>query len=288
MNITEALNNSYSLLSNVSKTYKLDAEVLLAHVLNKKNRLDIYLDINQKLNKKEKEEFEDLVKQRAKKKPVSKIINQKSFWNFDFDISKKILIPRPETEVLIEMVTKKFNKKRDLKFLDIGCGSGCISISLLDYFKKSNGTAIDVSMDAVLNTRLNSNNFNLNNRLQVLKKNMFNYRTEKKFDLIISNPPYLKLSEYINLDQGIKIYEPKEALIGDNLDGIKFYKEIIKKFKKNLKYNGYFGFEIGDNQFLKVKKLLDLNGFVIVSKHKLINNQIKCLLAKKIKNYALQ
>jgi len=288
MNITEALNNSYSLLSNVSKTYKLDAEVLLAHVLNKKNRLDIYLDINQKLNKKEKEEFEDLVKQRAKKKPVSKIINQKSFWNFDFDISKKVLIPRPETEVLIEMVTKKFNKKRDLKFLDIGCGSGCISISLLDYFKKSNGTAIDVSMDAVLNTRLNSNNFNLNNRLQVLKKNMFNYRTEKKFDLIISNPPYLKLSEYINLDQGIKIYEPKEALIGDNLDGIKFYKEIIKKFKKNLKYNGYFGFEIGDNQFLKVKKLLDLNGFVIVSKHKLINNQIKCLLAKKIKNYALQ
>jgi len=288
MNITEALNNSYSLLSNVSKTYKLDAEVLLAHVLNKKNRLDIYLDINQKLNKKEKEEFEDLVKQRAKKKPVSKIINQKSFWNFDFDISKKVLIPRPETEVLIEMVTKKFNKKRDLKFLDIGCGSGCISISLLDYFKKSYGTAIDVSMDAVLNTRLNSNNFNLNNRLQVLKKNMFNYRTEKKFDLIISNPPYLKLSEYINLDQGIKIYEPKEALIGDNLDGLKFYKEIIKKFKNNLKYNGYFGFEIGDNQFLKVKKLLDLHGFFIVSKHKLINNQVRCLLAKKIKNYALQ
>ena len=106
MKITEALNNSYRLLSNVSKTYKLDAEVLLAHVLNKKNRLDIYLDLDQELNIKEKEKFEDLVKQRATKKPVSKIINQKSFWNFDFDISKKVLIPRPETEVLIEMVTK--------------------------------------------------------------------------------------------------------------------------------------------------------------------------------------
>jgi len=288
MKITEALNNSYRLLSNVSKTYKLDAEVLLAHVLNKKNRLDIYLDLDQELNIKEKEKFEDLVKQRATKKPVSKIINQKSFWNFDFDISKKVLIPRPETEVLIEMVTKKFNKKRDLKFLDIGCGSGCISISLLDYFKKSNGVAIDISKDAVLNTQLNLNNFNLTNRLKVLKKNVFSYRTEKKFDLIISNPPYLKLSDYINLDQGIKIYEPKVALIGDNKEGLKFYKEIIKKFKNNLKYNGYFGFEIGDNQFLKVKKLLNLHGFVIVSKHKLINNQVRCLLAKKIKNYALQ
>ena len=288
MNITEALNNSFNLLSTVSKTYKLDAEVLLAHVLNKKNRLDIYLDLNQELNIKEKEKFEDLVKQRATKKPVSKIINQKSFWNFDFDISKKVLIPRPETEVLIEMVTKKFNKKRDLKFLDIGCGSGCISISLLDYFKKSNGIAIDISKDAVLNTQLNLNNFNLNNRLKVLKKNVFSFGTEKKFELIISNPPYLKLSDYINLDHGIKIYEPKEAFIGDNKEGLKFYKEIIKKFKNNLKYNGYFGFEIGDNQFLKIKKLLNLHGFVIVSKHKLINNQVRCLLAKKIKNYALQ
>ena len=288
MKITEALNNSYILLSNVFKTYKLDAEVLLAHVLNKKNRLDLYLDLNQELNIKEKEKFEDLVKQRLTKKPVSKIINQKSFWNFDFDISKKVLIPRPETEVLIEMVTKKFNANKDIKFLDIGCGSGCISISLLDYFKKSNGIAIDISKDAVLNTRLNSNNFNLTNRLKVLKKNVFTYRTEKKFDLIISNPPYLKLSDYINLDQGIKIYEPKEALIGDNKEGLKFYKEIIKKFKNNLKYNGYFGFEIGDNQFLKVKKLLNLHGFVIVSEHKLINNQVRCLLAKKIKNYTLQ
>jgi len=182
MNITEALNNSFSLLSNVSKTYKLDAEVLLAHVLNKKNRLDIYLDLNQELNIKEKKKFEDLVKQRVTKKPVSKIINQKSFWNFDFDISKKVLIPRPETEVLIEMVTKKFNVNKDIKFLDIGCGSGCISISLLDYFKKSNGAAIDISKDAVLNTQLNLNNFNLTNRLKVLKKNVFSYRTGKKFD----------------------------------------------------------------------------------------------------------
>jgi release factor glutamine methyltransferase len=288
MKITEALNYSFSLLSNVSKTYKLDAEVLLAHVLNKKNRLDIYLDLNQELNIKEKEKFEDLVKQRVTKKPVSKIINQKSFWNFDFDISKKVLIPRPETEVLIEMVTKKFNANKDIKFLDIGCGSGCISISLLDYFKKSNGVAIDISKDAVLNTKLNLNNFNLTNKLKVLKKNVFTYRTEKKFDLIISNPPYLKLSDYINLDQGIKIYEPKEALIGDNKEGLKFYKEIIKKFKNNLKYNGYLGFEIGDNQFLKVKKLLNLHGFVIVSEYKLINNQVRCLLAKKIKNYTLQ
>ena len=91
-------------------------------------------------------------------------------------------------------------------------------------------------------------------------------------------------SDYINLDQGIKKYEPKEALIGDNKEGLKFYKEIIKKFRNNIKLNGYLAFEIGDNQFMQINKLLILNGFILVSKYKLINNQIRCLLAKKVKN----
>ena len=288
MNISKALKNSYNLLSGVSKTYKLDTEVLLAHVLKKKSRLDLFLNTEEELNKEEREKFKDFVNQRISKKPVSKIINQKSFWNFDLDISKKVLIPRPETEVLIEMVTKEINKKKKLKFLDIGCGSGCISISLLEYYKKSTGIGIDISQDAILNTKINLNNLNLINRIKLLKKSIFTYKTDDKFDLIISNPPYLKLSDYINLDPGIKKFEPKEALIGDNKDGLRFYREIIKKFRNNIKLNGYLAFEIGDNQFLQIKKLLISNGFVIVSKYKLTNNQVRCLLAKKVKNYTLQ
>jgi release factor glutamine methyltransferase len=288
MNISQALKNCYDLLSGISKTYKLDTEVLLAHVLKKKSRLDLFLNTEEELNKEEREKFKDFINQRISKKPVSKIINQKSFWNFDLDISKKVLIPRPETEVLIEMVTKEINKKKKLKFLDIGCGSGCISISLLECYKKSTGIGIDISQDAILNTKINLNNLNLINRIKLLKKSIFTYKNDEKFDLIISNPPYLKLSDYINLDPGIKKFEPKEALIGDNKDGLRFYKEIIKKFRNNIKLNGYLAFEIGDNQFLQIKKLLISNGFVIVSKYKLTNNQIRCLLAKKVKNYTLQ
>ena len=284
MNIGQVLKNSYNLLSSASQTYKLDTEVLLAHVLKKKNRLDLFLNTKEELNNEERDRFEDFIHQRISKKPISKIINQKSFWNFDLDVSKKVLIPRPETEVLIEMVTKKINKKKNLKFLDIGCGSGCISISLLEHYKKSVGTGIDISKDAILNTKTNLNNYNFTNRIKLLRENIFTYKTDKKFDLIISNPPYLKLSDYINLDPGIKKYEPKEALIGDNKEGLRFYKEIIKKFKNNIKLNGYFAFEIGDNQFMQINKLLILNGFIVVSKYKLINNQIRCLLAKKVKN----
>jgi len=284
MNISQVLKNSYNLLSSASQTYKLDTEVLLAYVLKKKNRLDLFLNTEEELNNKERDKFEDLINQRISKKPISKIINQKSFWNFDLDVSKKVLIPRPETEVLIEMVTKEINKNKNLKFLDIGCGSGCISISLLEYYKKSVGTGIDISKDAILNTKINLSNYNLINRIKLLRKNIFIYETDKKFDLIISNPPYLKLSDYINLDPGIKKYEPKEALIGDNKEGLRFYKEIIKKFKNNIKLNGYFAFEIGDSQFMQINKLLILNGFIVVSKYKLINNQIRCMLAKKVKN----
>ena len=288
MKINEAINQSYKVLSPVSKTAKLDVEVLLAYILNKKNRLDLYLNQEQELNPKELDKFLNLINERYQLKPISKIINQKSFWNFDIDLSYNVLIPRPETEVLIDLVTKKISQNKKMKFLDIGCGSGCISLALLDYFYFSSGVAIDVSKEAILNTRLNLKKFNLKERLKLLRQDVFKFHSTNKFDLIISNPPYLKLSDYINLDKSIKQYEPKEALIGDSKDGTFFYKKIIFNFKNNLKLGGYFAFEIGDYQMIKIEKILNINGFRIEEKFKLINNQTRCLLAKKIKNYTLQ
>ena len=176
----------------------------------------------------------------------------------------------------------------NIRFLDVGCGSGCISLALLNIFSNSSGEAFDLSRDAVLNTKINLKKYNKLDRVKVFQRDLFQFKTDKKYDLIISNPPYLKLSDYINLNRSIKIYEPKNALVSDSKDGILFYNHIISNLKNNLKMNGYFAFEIGDNQFLKLKKLLSQNGFIIISKFKLINDKIRCILAKKIKNYALQ
>ena len=288
MNIYQALNSSYKLLNNNSKTKRLDCEILLAECLRIKNRLDLFLNLNQPLTQEELCTFFDLIKERQKYKPISKIIKKKEFWNIEVDVSKKVLIPRPETEVLLDLVSKVLKKNSNIRFLDVGCGSGCISLALLNIFFNSSGEAFDISRDAVLSAKLNLKKYNMLNRVKVFQKDLFQFKTDKKYDLIISNPPYLKLSDYINLSQSIKIYEPKNALVSDNKDGISFYNHIISSLKNNLKMNGYFAFEIGDNQFFKIKKLLSQNGFIVISKFKLINGKIRCILAKKIKNYALQ
>lgn len=288
MNIYQALQNSYVLLSNKSKTYRLDCEILLANSLKLKNRLDLFLNLEKELTRRELNIFFQSIKERQKFKPVSKITKKKEFWDMQLDVSKKILIPRPETEILLDLVSKVYNKKSNVTFLDIGCGSGCIALSLLNIFTNSKGEAFDISREAIENTKLNLKKYNKINRVKVFKKDLFEYKTNKKYDLIISNPPYLKSSDYINLEPSIKIYEPKSSLVSDTKYGIKFYKHIIIHLKKNLKINGYFAFEIGNNQFIKLQKLLSQNGFIVKSKFKLINNQIRCLLAKKIKNYTLQ
>ena len=288
MKIYEALNNSYVLLNNNSETNRLDSEILLAECLKIRNRLDLFMNLNQRLTKDQIIVFFNLIKERQKCKPISKIIKKKEFWDFEVDVSKKVLIPRPETEVLLDLVYKVIKKNLNIRFLDVGCGSGCISLALLNIFLNSSGQAFDISRDAVINTKLNLKKYNKLDRVKVFQKDLFQFKTDKKYDLIISNPPYLKLSDYINLNRSIKIYEPKNALVSDSKDGILFYHHIISNLKNNLKMNGYFAFEIGDNQFLKLKELLSQNGFVIISKFKLINDKIRCILAKKIKNYALQ
>lgn len=288
MNIYQALSESYSLLINKSKTYKLDCEILLADTLHIENRLNLFSNLNKKLTENEINTFFRTIKDREKLKPISKITKKKEFWNFEMNVTKKVLIPRPETEVLLDLVSKVFKKNSNISFLDIGCGSGCITLSLLGIFSNSQGEAFDISKEAVMNTQLNLKKYHKLNQVKVFKRDVFKFKTHKKYDLIISNPPYLKKSDYINLSPSIKIYEPKNALVSDSKDGTMFYNHIISSYKNNLKLNGYLAFEIGDNQFKKLQKLLSQNGFIIVSKFKLINDQIRCLLAKKIKNYALQ
>ena len=182
MNILSALNKSYSILNGKSSSYKLDCEIILSHILKKDNRLELFSNLKYTLNTEEINLFFNKIKERRKLKPVSKIINKKNFWNFNIDVSKNILIPRPETEVLIDMVCSKIKKDSKLHFLDIGCGSGCISLSLLDHFKKSYALAFDISKEAILNSKINIKKYNLNNRIKIIHADLCKFITEKKFD----------------------------------------------------------------------------------------------------------
>jgi len=281
--VLEALNKSCKNLLNINiKTAKIDSEIILALVL-KTNRINLSTQHNVVLNKAQELFMTKLIKRRQNKEPVAYILNKKDFWNETYFVDKRVLIPRPETEILIEMVLKKIkNKLKALQVMDIGCGSGCLLISCLRELKKSMGMGLDVSSDALDVTKINIKNYKLDKRIQLHKESIFTFSTLKKFDIILSNPPYLSLSEYNNLETDVKKFEPKIALKG-GCNGIAYYKKIITFASSSLKENGLLALELGDHQFLKVKDILIKNSFRILDKYRLINEQIRCILASKIR-----
>ena len=261
---------------------RLDAEILLSAVL-KAQRLDLVLKENQNVDFEEERLFNQLLDQRKNNEPIAYIIKNKSFWNEDYYIARGALIPRPETEILIEMISKKINnRKKNLNILDIGCGSGCLLISLLKEFSNSRGVGLDISKQALEICKKNISKYNLHHRTRLMHGDMNKVKIVNKFDIIVSNPPYLKNSEYQKLSKDIKQYEPKIALVANQEDGVFFYREIIKKFSSTLKVGGLLALEIGDKQWNEIKKELVNNSFKIIDRYKLINDEIRCVLALKL------
>ena len=264
------------------KSARLDAEILLSTVL-KSQRLDLVLKENQNVDFEEEQLFNQLLDQRKNNEPIAYIIKNKSFWNEDYYIARGALIPRPETEILIEMIVKKINnRKKNLNILDIGCGSGCLLISLLKEFSNSRGVGLDISKQALEICKKNISKYNLHHRTRLMHGDMNKVKIVNKFDIIVSNPPYLKNSEYQKLSKDIKQYEPKIALVANQEDGVFFYREIIKKFSSTLKVGGLLALEIGDKQWNEIKKELVNNSFKIIDRYKLINDEIRCVLALKL------
>jgi release factor glutamine methyltransferase len=260
---------------------RLDSEILVSYLINIP-RESIYSKLKENLPSNKAEELQKLVSRRVKKEPIAYILNNKEFWSTNFYVDRSVLIPRPETEVLIDLILSQINNKNNyLNILDIGTGSGCILISLLKELAKAKGIGVDKSSKAIAIAKKNSISQQVDNRASFKNVNLEEIKFDKKFDLIVSNPPYLPDVSLKNLNLDIKLYEPKIALQG-GVQGVDFLCKIISLASKILKINGLLALEIGDNQFHILAKYLKKNRFKILDKYILINKQVRCLLATKL------
>ena len=276
MNIFETIKLGSNLLkkSEIS-SHILDSEILLSNVLNK-TREKILVNLDQKITQKNILKFKKYIERRSKNEPIAYILEEKEFWSKKFIVNKDTLIPRPETELLVEKLVKIFMGK-NISILDIGTGSGCIILSLLINLKKSIGLGVDVSKKAILIAVKNAKRHELLNRVKFLNKS-FESIFSKKFDLIVSNPPYIERKSIKNLSEDIKRFEPIIALDGGN-DGLDLIKKVIYKSKSFLKINGMLALEIGNEQIKKVSKILIDNNFRIINVIKDYKNNVRCVLA---------
>ena len=280
--VQEILQKNYKdLLNHNIQTAKIDSEVILANILNT-TRINLITKQDVTLNKEQEDLFNKLVERRKQKEPVAYILNKKEFWNENYFVDKRVLIPRPETEILIELLLKKIkDKNKAYKVLDLGCGSGCLLISFLKEMRKSQGMGVDISSNALEVAKKNIELHNLNNRAKLVRLDLLTLHTKDKFDVIFSNPPYLSSSDYAKLSEDVKNFEPKQALVG-GFNGVLYYKKIIALAQSALKKNGYLALELGDRQYRTISKLLQDHSFRILDKYQLINNEIRCILAAKM------
>ena len=280
MNIHSAVIEATNILKDKSiPSAQLDTEILMAKALGK-NREYIILNHDKVLNVENLEYFKKLVYERAARKPVAYLLNKKFFWNSEFCVDKNTLIPRPDTEIIIEQILKVTRNRNYLRILDIGVGSGCIILSVLKEKKNFYGTGIDISKNSIDISKINAQKLSVDKRIKFYKSDVDKF-AEGKYDLIVSNPPYIKKSVLKYLDADVIKFEPKLALDG-GLDGLSVIRKVIKKSSELLKKNGKFILEIGFDQKNKVIKLLNNEGFYINSTVKDLAKNDRCIVSTKI------
>ena len=279
LKINSVLNDSVKTLSNYYiKTPKLDAEILLSSVL-KKSIKEIIFDDKININQKQLELYRDLVTRRKYGEPVAYILNKKEFWKYNFYVDRNVLIPRPDTEIIIEETLKLLKKDEKKLVLDIGTGSGCIIISLAKERLKLYGSAIDISKKAIKVAKINAKIHQLKNRINFYNSSVDNF-FKGKYDLIISNPPYIKDYKIKCLDKDIICYEPLVSLNGGP-SGSLVLNKVIKKSSSLIKIGGKLILEIGYDQKFEIMKLLRNSGFYL---NKIIKDYAKndrCVIATK-------
>jgi release factor glutamine methyltransferase len=280
MNIQSAVKEGTSILkSNYIQTARLDTEILMAKVLGAKREY-IILNNHKNLDDDNLEYFRKLIKERAKRKPIAYILNKKFFWDSEFYVDKNTLIPRPDTEIIIEEILRLTKYKNKINILDIGVGSGCILLTILKERKNFYGTGIDISKKSLDISKINAKNLKVEERTKFYNSDIDKF-DKGKYDLIVSNPPYIKSCDLKYLESDIIDFEPKLALDG-GLDGLSEFRKVIKKSSELIKKNGKLILEIGFDQKNKVIKLLNKKGFYINSTLKDLAKNDRCIVSTKI------
>ncbi len=279
MNILEAIKEGDKILKeNGIKSHKLDSEILMSQVFSK-NRIDLILNFDNNLSTQEIELFNKLIKERLKRKPIAYLVGKKEFWKHEFDISEDVLIPRPDTEIIVEQATKLTKNKSRLKILDIGIGSGCILLSILKERTDFYGTGIDICKKTLDICKSNIIKLDLIDRVKLFKSDVDNFNNGK-YDLIVSNPPYVKKFKIWYLEKDVCNYEPKSALDG-GVDGLLKIKKVIYNSSRLLKNGGILILEIAFDQTDKVKKILRKNGYYIKNVVKDLAQNNRCIISIK-------
>ena len=280
MNIESALNQGLDILkeNKIPNPY-LDSEILLSESINK-DKKHIILNSNKILSGKQLDSFNSFIERRKNGEPIAYLINKKAFWKDEFYVNRDVLIPRPDTELVIEQILKIYSKKSQMQVLDIGTGSGCILLSILKERPNFYGTGIDISKKSINVSKFNTKQLNLMNRVKFFHSSVDNFKIGK-YDLIVSNPPYIELLNLKYLEKDVVNFEPKLALSG-GFDGFSKIRKVINKANTLIKKNGKFILEIGFDQKNKVKEILKEEGFYINKSVKDYGNNDRCIISTKI------
>ncbi len=280
MNYEQVLTNATKILKNASiVSSKLDCELLLSNVLKIK-RENMLVDLNKEINHQDFINFNKLINRRKKNEPVAYIVGYKEFWNKQYKVNSDVLIPRPDTEILVEEVINYIQINSSLNILDIGTGTGCVLLSVLSERKKCYGIGLDISKKAINIAKHNAKIQQIKNRIKFINSSIDKFYVGK-YDLIISNPPYIKTGDIKNLDKGVSFYEPEVALNGGQ-DGYSKIREVVYKSSVLIKKKGKLFLEIGYNQKNEVIRILNYNKFYINKIVKDLGKNNRCIISTKI------
>ena len=257
----------------------LDSEILLSKSIDKDKK---YIILNSKkiIKNEQLMNFNSFIDRRKEGEPIAYLTNKKEFWKNEFYVDKDVLIPRPDTELIIEQVLKTSTKQSQLQVLDIGTGSGCILLSIIKERPNFYGTGIDISKESINVSKINAKQLNLTNRVKFFHSCVDNFHIGK-YDIVVSNPPYIELLSLKYLEKDVVNFEPRLALNG-GLDGLSKIRKVISKTSVLIKKNGKFILEIGFNQKNKVKKILKKEGFYVNKVLKDYGNNDRCIISTKI------